>query len=313
MTDVILVVGHKDPDTDSICASIAYAELKSKTGREAKPMRAGGVNKETEFILKYFSTDAPEFLGNGAGKRLILVDHNEVGQAVDGIEDAELLEIVDHHRLGGMKTAYPIRFNAQTVGSTCTIVAKEFSVSAVEMNKKTAGLLVSGILSDTVMFRSLTTTDEDREIAETLAERAGLSLQRFGSEILQAKCDIEGKSVAQIVGGDLKEYDFSESKVGIGALEIADFKDVEPMEERILQEMERKRAEKQWTTVIMMLTDIVKGDSKLFVVGQKLDVLERAFGKTVQNRIIYLEGVMSRKQQVVPALEKTFEEMSRKR
>ena len=313
MADTIFVVGHKNPDTDSICAAIAYAELKSKTGsRQAKPMRAGEISKETKFILRYFETDAPELLGNAAGKKLILMDHNEVGQAVDGLEDAELLEIIDHHRLGGMKTAYPIRFNAQPVGSTSIIVAKEFSLNGVEMNAKTAGLLLSGIVSDTVMFKSPTTTDEDREIAEKLIKKSGLDLQGFGSEIMRAKCDIQGRSIAQIVGGDLKEYDFSGEKVGIGAIEIADFKDIEPMREQVLREMERIRAEKQWTMMILMITDIVRGDSKLLTVGQKLDVLERAFQKKVHDRAIYLEGVMSRKQQVVPPLEKTFRDLSKK-
>mgnify|MGYP001078042795 CR=1 FL=1 len=313
MAETIFVVGHKSPDTDSICAAIAYAELKKKTGSEqARPMRAGEISKETNFVLRYFNISPPELLGDVAGKKLILVDHNEVGQAVDGLEEAELLEIIDHHRLGGMKTAYPIRFNAQPVGSTSTIVAKEFYANEVEMSRKTAGLLLSGILSDTVMFKSPTTTSEDKEMAEKLARKAELDLQGLGSEIMRAKCDIQGRSVAQIVGGDLKEYDFSGNKIGIGAVEIADFKDIEPMMEQTLKEMERTRAEKQWTTMILMITDIVRGDSKLLIVGQKLDVVERAFQKSAHDQVIYLEGVMSRKQQVVPPLEKTFRELSKK-
>ncbi len=271
-------------------------------------MRAGETNNETNFILNYFKTDIPELLENAAGKKVILVDHNEVGQAVDGIENAEILEIIDHHRLGGMKTAYPIRFNAQPVGSTSTIVASEFAANNVKMNSKTASLLLSGILSDTVMFKSPTTTDLDRETAKKLAKEAGLDIQRFGSKVMRAKCDLKGKSVRQIVRGDLKEYEFSGNRVGIGALEIADFDDAKPMREEMIQEMERTRTENQWTAMILMITDIMRGDSELLLVGQKLDIPEKAFGKTLQDQAIYLDGVMSRKKQVVPPLEKAFKE-----
>jgi manganese-dependent inorganic pyrophosphatase len=228
------------------------------------------------------------------------------------VEDAKILEIVDHHRLGGIKTAYPIRFNAQPVGSTSTIIAKEFFINKEKISKKTAGLLLAGILSDTVMFKSPTSTEEDREIAEKLAKRVGLDLQTFGIEVMRAKCDIGGKTVSQIVRGDLKEYDFSGEKVGIGALEIADFEDIKTMREQILQEMEKTRAERQWTMMLLLVTDVMRGDSKLLLVGERLHILEKAFGKTAENQTLYLENVMSRKKQIVPALEKTFKEMNLK-
>ena len=311
MTEPVFVIGHRNPDTDSICAAIAYAELKTKIlNGNVRAARTGEINNETKFILEFFKANPPELLENASGKKLILVDHNEVGQAVDGIEDAEILEIVDHHRLGGIKTAYPIRFNAQPVGSTSTIVAKEFILNKEKISKKTAGLLLAGILSDTVMFKSPTSTEEDREIAEKLAKRAGLDFQRFGIEVIRAKCNIEGKTVSQMVSGDLKEYDFSGEKVGIGALEIADFKDVETMIEQILEEMEKTRAEKQWTMMLLLVTDVVRGNSKLLLVGQKLDIVENAFGRTAEKQALYLENVMSRKKQIVPPLEKAFREIN---
>jgi manganese-dependent inorganic pyrophosphatase len=307
MTDPVFVIGHRNPDTDSICAAIAYAELKSKNlDGVVKPARTGEINNETKVILEFFNTDPPMLLENAKGKKLILVDHNELAQAVDGVEDAEIIEIVDHHRLGGIRTAFPIRFNAQPVGSTSTIVAKEFIFNKEKISKKTAGLLLAGILSDTVMFKSPTATEEDREIAETLAREAGLDLETFGTKVIRAKCDIGDKTVQQMVRGDLKEFDFSGEKVGIGALEIADFEDVETMRDQILREMEKTRAEKRWTIMLLLITDVMKGDSKLLLVGDKLQIVEKAFGKNIEEQSLYLENVMSRKKQVVPPLEDAF-------
>ncbi len=307
MDDTIYVIGHKSPDTDSICSAIAYANLKTELGmKNVRPARLGEPNLETKFVLNYFKADVPELLEDGIGKRLILVDHNEISQTIDGIDDADIVEVIDHHKIGDIQTPNPIFFHAEPIGSTATIIADFYFDEGIELEKDIAGILLASIISDTVIFKSPTCTGKDRDIAIKLANMLGIEIEKFGTEMFKAKADLASKSAHEILVTDFKEFDFSGKKVGIGQIEVMDEEEVQKKRKEILDEMERLRNERGLVMITLMITNIMKEASELLFVGEKKELFEKAFDAKVENDSIYLEGVMSRKKQVVPPLETTF-------
>ena len=203
----IYVVGHKNPDTDSIGSAIVVAYLWNKwreTGKmkdvmnvdeEAIPARQGDQNPETEFVLNKLGFELPELLTDGAGKKLILVDHSEKSQTVDNIDQAEIVAVIDHHKIGDITTPNPILFINLPVGCTMTVLKILFDVTGVEIPPNIAGLMLAGILSDTVAFKSVTTTEKCKKVAEELAKIAGIDdMMAFAMEMFKAKSDVAGKS-----------------------------------------------------------------------------------------------------------------------
>lgn len=302
----IFIVGHKNPDTDSICSAIAYADYLKKKGKKVMAVRAGEINPETKFVLDYFKVRVPEFLDNAEGKKIILVDHNEKEQSPNNIEKAEILEVIDHHKIS-FEYPSPILFQTEPVGSTSTILAKKyFNDKKVKITKQIAGLLLSAILSDTVVFRSPTTTKEDIDIAKKLAKIAKIkNLEKFGIEIKKKKATLSGLDAKSIIYSDFKDYNLSGKKIGIGQVEVCDFKEVNERKEELVKELEEISKREKYNLLILMVTDILKGDSLLLVWGE-IDYLEKAFGKKVENNSIYLKGVMSRKKEILPPLMKVF-------
>ncbi len=298
----IFVIGHKNPDTDSICSAIAYAEFKQMDSVNAVAARAGEINPETRFVLDHFGVEEPVLLKHAAGKTLILVDHNEVGQAVDGIDKAEIVEIIDHHRIGDIETSGPIFFHAEPVGSSATIIADFFEKSGKKLSDKTAGLLLSALLSDTVILKSATTTDKDRRIAESLSKKTGLDIKSFGMEIKKVKSSIAGKSARDVIKQDFKVYNLSK-KIGVCQLEVVDEEEVTKRRKELLEELEKVREQESCALVAMMITNIIKEGTELLVTGDT-KLVEEAFNEKVSNNSVYLPGVMSRKKQVIPKLEK---------
>ncbi len=300
----IYVIGHKAPDTDSICSAIAYARFKREfEGVNAEATRADEINPETKYVLNYFKVDVPPLLGDAKGKKLILVDHNEFSQAVNGIEGAEIIEVLDHHKID-FKYPEPILFHSEPVGATATLIAKKYFEKGTKIPREIAGVLLAAILSDTVVFKSATCTPVDREIALKLAKIVQVDPEKFGVEIKKAKASLKGKTAADILMADFKDYEFKGVKVGIGQVEVFDLQEALEMKKGILREMEKKR-EEGYGLILMMITDIIKEGTELLAVG-KIDVVEKAFGKKVKDGSVYLEGVMSRKKQVVPPVEKAF-------
>ncbi|MFQ6051731.1 MAG: putative manganese-dependent inorganic diphosphatase [Candidatus Hydrothermarchaeota archaeon] len=307
MDDTIYVIGHKSPDTDSICSAIAYAHFKQKLGmKNVKAARLGEPNLETKFVLDYFKVDLPEILEDGSGKKLILLDHNEVSQTIEKIDEGEILEIIDHHKIGDIQTPNPIFFHAEPIGSTATIIADFYFDEGIDLEKDIAGILLASILSDTVIFKSPTCTQKDKDIAKKLASMVGIEIEKFGIDMFKAKADLASKSAREILVTDFKEFDFSGNRVGIGQIEVMDEEEVQMKRKEILEEMENLRNEKGLVMVTLMITNILKEGSELLFVGDKKEIFERAFNAKVENDSIYLEGVMSRKKQVVPPLENAF-------
>jgi len=304
MDDEIYVIGHRNPDTDSICSAIAYADLKNRLGfKNVKPGRLGDINPETEFVLKKFNTEIPEIISDGTGMNLILVDHNEFSQSVKNIEKARIIEVIEHHKIN-FNYPEPIFFLSRPVGATATIIADMFFEKNVEIPDKIAGILLASILSDTVIFKSKTTTDEDIEVANKLADIVGISdIEKFGIEVKKAKSSIENLNAREIILSDFKDFEFKKGRVGIGQVEIVDAREVEERRKELLRELDNLRIDGGYDLIILMVTDIMREGSELLVSGNK-DIVERAFDRRVVENSIYLEGVMSRKKEVVPRLQR---------
>ncbi|MGB3944479.1 MAG: manganese-dependent inorganic pyrophosphatase [Methanothrix sp.] len=308
LADNVYVVGHKSPDTDSVAAAISYANLKNQQGMPEiyVPAAAGTINNETKFVLEHFGVPVPETITDAKGKKIVLVDHNEVGQAVDNIKDATLMEVIDHHKIGDIQTGSPIFFHNEPVGSTATIISAMYDQNKVPITKEMAGVMMSAILSDTVLFKSPTCTDKDKAQVEKLAKIVGEDYQQYGIAMLTAKGDISSKTARDIVKGDYKHFDFAGTKAGIGQIEVMDLSVLAPRKKEILEDMEKVRKEEGLSFVLIMLTDVMKEASDLLFVGSPADKFEKAFEGKMENSSIYKKGVLSRKKQVIPPLEAAF-------
>ena len=308
LADNVYVVGHKSPDTDSVAAAISYANLKNQLGLPEIyiPAAAGTINSETKFVLEHFSVPVPETITDAKGKKIILVDHNEVAQAVDNIKEANLMEVVDHHKIGDIQTGSPIFFHNEPVGSTATIISAMYDQYKIPITKEMAGVMISAILSDTVLFKSPTCTDKDKEQVAKLAKIIGEDYQQYGIAMLTAKSDISTKTARDIVKGDYKHFDFAGTKAGVGQIEVMDLSVLAPRKKEILEDMEKVRKEEGLSFVLIMLTDVMKEASDLLFVGKPVDKFEKAFEGKMENNSIYKKGVLSRKKQVIPPLEAAF-------
>ena len=300
----IFVIGHKNPDTDSICSAIVYAKIRQKQGNNFVAARTGKINKETEFILNCFKVDVPFLLDNAAGKKLILVDHNEKDQMVDGGQEAEILEIIDHHKFN-FSYHSPIYIYSEPLGSTAAIIAKLY-FQEIEKDPESAGLLLAAILSDTVVLKSPTATRQDKEMVEKLSAIAGINnWEEFGFNLKKINASIKGLAVEEFVNRDLKDFNFAGRKIAIGQIEIVDLEEIEKRKKEILNYLQTIKQKGGYELVIMMITDITKEGTELLFVGNK-EIIEKSFNEKPAGESIYLKGVMSRKKQVVPLLEQAF-------
>lgn len=242
-------------------------------------------------------------------KKLILVDHNEKSQTVDGLEDAEIIEIIDHHRIADIQTGSPIYFRNQPVGSSCTIIASIFFENGIMPSKKTAGLLCGAIISDTLLFRSPTTTEVDRTVLKKLAEIAEIDPEDFANKMFKAGTSLEGKTVSEIFNQDYKVFNLSDYKIGVSQVGTMDLEGFEPMKTGMIDFMETKAKNENFNVLLLLLTDILKGGSQLIAVGPNKDIVSKAFGVELDNNCAYAPGVLSRKKQVIPPLTNTIESL----
>lgn len=240
---------------------------------------------------------------NHARKRVILVDHNEPEQSIPGLEQSELLEILDHHRLGDIQTRSPVAIRMEPVGSTTTIVASMFFEHGVTPGKSLAGLMAAGIVSDTVIFKSPTCTEKDKRMAYRMAQLAGINLDQLGIDIFSAASDIEGKTPKELLFNDYKEFSLGDQKVAIGQVTCMNIDDLIAVEDEIIDNMNFILKEKKLHMMLFMETDIIKEGTKLLFVGMDAEaMMADAFNSKVEANSVFLNGVMSRKKQVVPAI-----------
>ncbi len=418
MAKQIFVTGHKSPDTDSICSSIAYAKLQQLQGVDAVPVRAGDINKETAFALDYFhveaqplvtdfyvkvgdavhtevealkvsaslkdaanwfaaheSTVAPvadngnfvgvvdraslaeEFIKTVTGKELstvkelmhdpdlffstkdnghdvpadgqyavvddgkyvgmvcadciagvekqqvMLVDHNEKKQIIDGIDEAEIVSVVDHHRIGGtLDTTAPIFILFKPVGCTATIITELYEQAHIDIPKDIAGLLLSAVISDTVLFRSPTCTQQDKDAAAKLAAIAGVDVETYGMEMLKAGANVSDLTPEQIASSDMKEFSDSGKTFTISQVQVMDTAELLAQKTVLLSALEKMRAAKQYDACFLMITSIIDESTNFIFAGNMDDVVSKAFNKDVLDKEVYLPHVMSRKKQIVPPI-----------
>lgn len=236
-------------------------------------------------------------------KQVILVDHNEKSQAVDGIEEAEIQEIIDHHRLGSMETMGPIFFRNQPVGCTATIVTQMYQEAGVEITPTIAGLLCSAIISDTLLFRSPTCTAVDRASAEMLAEKAGIQLEEMAAEMFNAGSNLKGKTEKEICFQDFKQFTVNDTVFGVGQINSMNQEELQEIKEKLSSYLEVAMEDHKLNMVYFMLTDILKETTELLCCGPgaKEPVIE-AFELPDDTQQIILKGVVSRKKQLIPAL-----------
>ncbi|MCG2830482.1 MAG: manganese-dependent inorganic pyrophosphatase [Desulfobacteraceae bacterium] len=303
----VYIYGHKNPDSDSVCAAIALADLKSKIGVAAVPAAQGDSNPESNFILEKFGVSAPEIISSGAGKQVILVDHSDLAQSLDDLKKAEILGIVDHHKLGDVTTSNPLECWIWPVGCTCTVIKAMYDFFGVKIPKNIAGIMLCSILSDTVIFKSATCTDQDKEAANALAKIAGESnLPALGMQMFKVKSAVEGTPVRELVLRDYKDFDMSGKKVGIGQLEVVDLSILDSVKPALAKDIKALKAEGSRHSVFLLLTDIMKEGSEMLIASDDESVVKKAFGVAPEGGKVWLDGVMSRKKQVVPNFEKAF-------
>lgn len=418
MAKPIYVTGHKSPDTDSICSSIAYAKLLQLQGEDAVPVRAGEINKETAFALDYFHvapqqlmqdfyvkvgeavhTEVPalaasaslkdaaqwfdaheadiapvadngkfvgvidraaladEFVKTVIGKELdtvkalvhepaavfstasnghdvpadgqypvvddgkyvgmvcsqciagvektkvALVDHNEKKQIIDGIDEAEIVTVVDHHRIGGtLMTESPIFMLFKPVGCTATILTQLYAQAKIDIPKDIAGLLLSAILSDTVLFRSPTSTQQDKDAAEKLAAIAGVDINGYGMDMLKAGANVSDLTPDQIAANDMKEFSGGGKTFTVSQVQVMDTSDLLAQKQVLLNALEKMRAEKNYDASFLMITSIIDEATNFIFAGNMEQIVSKAFAKDVLDKEVYLPKVMSRKKQIIPQL-----------
>jgi len=308
MEKTIYVIGHKSPDTDTICSAIAYAEYLKTKGFEAIPARFGDLNPETKYILDYFGFENPINLDSLKEKQVILVDHNEKIQSPEGIEEAKIIEVIDHHKIG-FSVNEPINFETKPFGSTATIIAQKiFNDQNFKITKPLAGILISAILSDTVVFKSNTTTATDIEMADKLNKIAEIEdLQRFGIKMKKKKSSLAGLTPEQIIYSDFKIFETNDKKFGIGQIETVDLSEAEKIEIDLLNKINEIAEKEGLNFIILMLTDIINEGSKLLM-SSNANCLEKTFDKEIIDNSVYLEKMMSRKKDLVPLILKSLED-----
>ncbi|HIS29713.1 MAG TPA: manganese-dependent inorganic pyrophosphatase [Candidatus Avamphibacillus intestinigallinarum] len=301
-----LIFGHKSPDTDTICSAIAYAYLKNEIGTEAEAVCLGELNKETEFALQSFGQEAPREIDRVADEPVILVDHNEFQQSVSNIAEANIKEVIDHHRIANFETKDPILFRAEPVGCTATILNKIFKENQVTIPKNIAGLLLSAIISDSLLLKSPTCTDEDVAAAKELAKLAEVDLEAYGLDLLKAGADLSDKTVETLISMDAKEFTMHDHKVEIAQVNAVDIENVLEKQADITTAIEKTIDEKELDLFVFVVTDILNNNSEVLALGKHQDKVEKAFTVTLHHNRAFLEGVVSRKKQIVTNLTEAF-------
>jgi manganese-dependent inorganic pyrophosphatase len=304
----VLIFGHKNPDTDSICSALAYADLKKQLGMDVEPVRLGQINNETQFALKTFNAEAPRLVETVASevKSVILVDHNERQQSATDIADVKILEVIDHHRIANFETSDPLYYRCEPVGCTATILNKMYNENGKQISKDIAGLMLSAIISDSLLFKSPTCTEQDVAAAKELAEIAGVDANTYGLDMLKAGADLSDKSVADLLSLDAKEFEMGASKVEIAQVNAVDTDEVLSLKEEIEAAISQRIAEKNLDLFLFVVTDILTNDSVALALGDKSSAVEKAYNVTLSNNTATLKGVVSRKKQIVPVLTDIF-------
>lgn len=303
----ILIFGHKNPDTDTICSSIVYNNLKKIQGMDSEAVRLGEINDETKYALEYFNVSLPRLVEEvEEGQDVILVDHNEFQQSANGIEKAVIREVIDHHRIANFETAAPLYYRAEPLGCTATILKKIYEEQNVNIDKQMAGLMLSAIISDSLLFKSPTCTLQDKVAAEELAKIAEVNAEEYGLAMLKAGASTTDKTAETLISLDAKEFVLGADKLVVAQINTVDANEVADRKEELEVAINAELSSKGLAAYVFVITNILTSDSEVLVLGEKQDKVAQAFGKTLENDFMTLEGVVSRKKQVVPQITEEF-------
>lgn len=305
----VLVFGHQNPDTDAIGAALAFANLQNELGVEAEAVALGTPNEETQYALDHFGLAAPRVVEKIAVETpdVMLVDHNEFQQSVADIEDLNILAVVDHHRIANFQTANPLYYRAEPVGCTSTIVLKLYKEKNIAVPKEIAGMMLSAIVSDTLLFKSPTSTEEDVAAAKELAEIAEVDLAAYGLEMLKAGTNLSTKTEAELLDLDAKSFPMADKTVRVAQVNTVDLAEVFARQAALEAAMTEENSKNGYDVFILLVTNILDSDSELLVAGDSKEKIEAAFKVKLENNRAFLPGVVSRKKQVVPQLTESFE------
>lgn len=307
MENKVFVFGHKNPDTDSICSSMVHEILDKKNGWETKAVRLGNINKETQYVLDYLKIEAPELIEKvEEGQEVLLVDHNEFSQSVDGIEKAKILGVTDHHKIANFETSEPLYYTAKPYGCTATILYEEFKALGHTIERKEAILMASAIISDTLLLKSPTTTQKDKKALEELETIAGINVNEYGLEMLKAGTDLDDFTEEELINIDSKVFEKENIKYEIAQVNTVSIEDVLKREEKLKEVINKTMEEKGLSLFVLAITDILNSNSEIIALGEKTDVIKVAFNKELENDKALLEGVVSRKKQLLPNIDKNI-------
>ncbi len=310
MNNNIYICGHRSPDLDSIASAIAYADLKNRldSDNHYQPMAAGPINQETAWALEYFSFPQPASWPNDLSpdQALILVDHNEVEQMPFGYVNCNIIGIIDHHKIN-FHSDEPIEIIMKPLGSTCSIIYELFQNNNLEISPNLSGLMLSAILTDTLITKSPTCTTTDRSIIEKLATAANIkNWSEFGLNLFEQKGTTEQLTVEQILSGDRKDFQFGDKKISVAQLETTDLENFKKQGQNLKKALAELRKNNDYHTTILLITDIIKVGSWLLVDSAEPQLIEQALETKLPDGENYQPGLVSRKKQVIPPLNKIF-------
>ena len=306
----ILVFGHQNPDSDAMGSSVAFAYLaKEAYGLDTEAVALGTPNEETAFVLDYFGVEAPRVITSAkaeGAEQVILTDHNEFQQSVSDIAEVEVYGVVDHHRVANFETASPLYMRLEPVGSASSIVYRMFKEHGVAVPKELAGLMLSGLISDTLLLKSPTTHPSDKVIAPELAELAGVNLEEYGLAMLKAGTNLASKSAEELIDIDAKTFELNGNNVRVAQVNTVDIAEVLERQAEIEAAIQAANAANGYSDFVLMITDIVNSNSEILALGANMDKVEAAFNFKLENNHAFLPGAVSRKKQVVPQLTESF-------
>ncbi|MFI3125619.1 manganese-dependent inorganic pyrophosphatase [Streptococcus suis] len=305
-----LVFGHQNPDTDAIASSYGWAYLEREAfGRDAEAVALGAPNEETAFALDYFGVTAPRVVESAKAEgvsQVILTDHNEFQQSIADIKEVEVAAVIDHHRVANFETANPLYMRLEPVGSASSIVYRATKENGITLPKEVAGLLLSGLISDTLLLKSPTTHATDPQVAAELAEIAGVNLEEYGLALLKAGTNLASKSAEELIDIDAKTFELNGNPVRVAQVNTVDITEVLERQAEIEAAISAAIVTEGYSDFVLMITDIVNSNSEILALGSNMDKVEAAFNFKLENNHAFLAGAVSRKKQVVPQLTEAF-------
>jgi len=306
-----IVIGHINPDTDSVVSAVMFSRYLNREGKDFYPAIAGDVNRETEFVFSYFKEDLPMKVTKkeSEDKDFFLVDHNDLAQSVASIKN--IFGVLDHHLLSGMKTDETVFFRVEPVGSTATLIYKMMKERSMEVDEKEAGLLLASIISDTLNLNSPTTTSEDVDLYYELAEISKIEANNLAEKMFEAKSDFSGIDIKEIICGDMKEYDFGGKRIGLGISETTSLSYFNENKELIGKTLKEIKDAENFDAFFFGAVDIIKGETWFFPAEEEeKKVVNEVFEGEEKSGYLLLKDVSSRKKQMAPPLSEYYNKKS---